>query len=147
MLLTFVKLNPSKVLDFEQAKAKATQDYEKVLRAQKLQEQAKAELKDFKGTDIAGVTRTSKIAGLSQEESTNFLNQLFFATTKEGVIGIGDKIVLYRINSSKIKDYDKTKDQAVKNAIMQLQETELMTNLLQKLENIFNIKSSIQTKE
>ncbi|MFY4820160.1 peptidylprolyl isomerase, partial [Aliarcobacter butzleri] len=63
------------------------------------------------------------------------------------VIGIGDKIVLYRINSSKIKDYDKTKDQAVKNAIMQLQETELMTNLLQKLENIFNIKSSIQTKE
>ena len=89
-----VKLNPAKVLDFEQAKAKATQDYEKVLRAQKLQEQAKAELKDFKGTDIAGVTRTSKIAGLSQEESTNFLNQLFFATTKEGVIGIGDKIVL-----------------------------------------------------
>ena len=47
----------------------------------------------------------------------------------------------------KIKDYDKTKDQAVKNAIMQLQETELMTNLLQKLENSFNIKSSIQTKE
>ena len=63
------------------------------------------------------------------------------------MIGIGDKIVFYRINSSKIKDYDKTKDQAVKNAIMQLQETELMTNLLQKLENIFNIKSSIQTKE
>ncbi|MFY4844105.1 peptidylprolyl isomerase [Aliarcobacter butzleri] len=147
IIVKVVKLNPSKVLDFEQAKAKTTQDYEKVLRAQKLQEQAKAELKDFKGTDITGVTRTSKIAGLSQEESTNFLNQLFFATTKEGVIGIGDKIVLYRINSSKIKDYDKTKDQAVKNAIMQLQETELMTNLLQKLENIFNIKSSIQTKE
>ena len=78
IIVKVVKLNPSKVLDFEQAKAKATQDYEKVLRAQKLQEQAKAELKDFKGTDIAGVTRTSKIAGLSQEESTNFLNQLFF---------------------------------------------------------------------
>lgn len=146
-IVKVVKVNASKVLDFEQAKAKVTQDYEKVLKAQKIQEQAKSELKDFKGTDIFGVTRNSKIEALSKEESTNFLNQLFFATTKEGVISVGEKVVLYRINSSKMKDYDKSKDDAVKAAIIQLQETELMTNLLQKLENMFNVKSSIQTKE
>lgn len=141
------KVNPSKVLEFEEAKAKVTQDYEKVLKSQKLQEEATIQLKDFTGTEIKGVTRDSKISGLLDEESSNFLNQLLFTTTKEGIINLGEKAVLYRIINSKIKDHDKTKDDAVKQVVMQLQDAELMTNLLKKLENSFNIKSTVQINQ
>jgi len=43
--------------------------------------------------------------------------------------------------------YDKTKDSMIEGAISKLQEDELMTNLLKKLENTYTIKSSIQDKE
>ena len=44
-------------------------------------------------------------------------------------------------------EYNKSKDEVVKSAIIQLQEDELMTNLLKRLENTFVIHSSIQEKE
>lgn len=121
----------------------------KTLKTKKLDELAANELKTFKGEDILGVTRESitKITGLEQQEASKFLNQLFSSTTKEGIAKLDNKIVLYRINNSKISDYDKTKDDVVKSTLKQLQEEELMTNLLKRLENTFPIQSSIQEKE
>lgn len=43
--------------------------------------------------------------------------------------------------------YDKSKDELVKNAVIQVQEGDLINNLLKKLETIYPIKTSIQTKE
>ena len=106
-------------------------------------------MKDFTGIDILGVTRESitKIEGLEQQEAAKFLNQLFSSTTKEGIAKLDNKVVLYRINNSKIAEYNKTKDEVVKGTLKQLQEEELMTNLLKRLENTFDIQSSIQEKE
>ena len=55
--------------------------------------------------------------------------------------------MLYSINNSKIGEYNKTKDEVVKGTLKQLQEEELMTNLLKRLENTFDIQSSFQEKE
>ena len=63
------------------------------------------------------------------------------------VAKLDGKVVLYRINNSKFGEYNKSKDNSVKETIIQLQEEELMTNLMKKLENSFDIKSSIQEKE
>lgn len=147
-----VKLNKKNVsapLSYEDALVSVSSDYEKTLKTKKLDELAANELKTFKGEDILGVTRESitKITGLEQQEASKFLNQLFSSTTKEGIAKLDDKIVLYRINNSKISDYDKTKDDVVKSTLKQLQEEELMTNLLKRLENTFPIQSSIQEKE
>jgi peptidyl-prolyl cis-trans isomerase D len=147
-----VKLNKKNIsapLSYEDALERVKADYEKILKDKKLDDLANAELKDFKGEDILGVTRESitKIAGLEQQEAAKFLNQLFSSTTKEGIAKLDNKVVLYRINNSKISDYDKTKDDVVKGTIKQLQEEELMTNLLKRLENTFAVQSSIQDKE
>lgn len=143
------KKNPSQVLTFEQASSLVSKDYEKTMKSKKLQELASSLLKDFTGVDILGVTRESitKITGLEQQEAAKFLNELFSATSKEGVVKLEDKVVLYRINNSKFGEYNKTKDDVVKGTIIQLQEEELMTNLMKKLENSFKIESSIQEKE
>ena len=126
-----------------------TKDYEKVIKNKKLNELATSQLKDFKGIDISNVTRESsnKIVGLEQKEASKFLNDLFAATSKEGVVKLEDKIVLFRIKDSKFSDYNKAKDELVKGTLIQLQEEELMTNLMKKLENSFEIQSSIKEKE
>ncbi|MBU0925559.1 peptidylprolyl isomerase [bacterium] len=147
-----VKLNKKNVsvpLSYEAALDAIKADYEKLLKEKKLNELANTQLKDFTGVDILGVTRESitKIDGLEQQEAAKFLNQLFSSTTKEGIAKLDNKVVLYRINNSKIAEYNKTKDEVVKGTLKQLQEEELMTNLLKRLENTFDIQSSIQEKE
>jgi len=148
-IVKVVKKNPSITLTFEQALVQVKTDFEKVLKSKKLEEIANSTLKDFKGEEISGITRESitKIPGLEQQEAAKFLNQLFSATTKEGIVKLDNKIVLFRINNSKMADYNKTKDDVVKGTIIQLQEEELMLNLMKKLENTFTIQSSIQEKE
>ena len=122
---------------------------EKIIKDKKLDELANTQLKDFSGVNISGVTRESsnKIVGLEQKEASKFLNDLFAATSKEGVVKLEDKIVLFRIKDSKFSDYNKAKDELVKGTLIQLQEEELMTNLMKKLENSFEIQSSIKEKE
>ena len=143
------KKNLSQPLSFEQAVSLVTKDYEKNLKDKKLDELANSQLKEFKGTDISGVTRESvnKILGLAKEEASKFLNQLFSSTSKEGMVKLENKVVLFRINNSKFAEYNKTRDDEVKESLIQLQEEELMTNLIKKLENSFEIQSSIQEKE
>ena len=149
LIVKLVKKNISIPLTYEQSLVQVKADYEKSAKNKKLEETAISELKDFKGTDIAAITRESitKITGLEQQEAAKFLNQLFSSTTKEGIVKLDNKVVLYKINNSKMAEYNKSKDEVVKSAIIQLQEDELMTNLLKRLENTFVIHSSIQEKE
>lgn len=149
LIVKLNKKNISSPLSYEDASSQVKVDYEKILKDKKLDEMANSELKDFKGEDISGVTRESitKITGLEKQEASKFLNQLFSSVSKEGIAKLENKVVLYRINNSKIAEYDKTKDEVVRGTLKQLQEEELMTNLLKRLENTFAIQSSLQEKE
>lgn len=141
------KINPSTILSYEDAKDKVLIDLTKELKSKKLDEVAQNELKEFKGIDVAGINRASaaKIQGLNEREAIEFLNQLFASSQKESVIRVGSKAILYRVNSSKMANYDKSKDNFIKDEIKQVQEADLISNLLKKLENSFTIKTSIQT--
>lgn len=149
IIAKLIKKNESAPLSYEDALEQVKFNFEKIAKENKLNQLANDELKDFKGINISGVTRESitKIKGLEQQESAKFLNQLFSSTSKEGIIKLGDKVVLYRINDSKMGQYDNSKNEVVKSTLVQLQEEELMTNLLKKLENTFNIQSSLEEKE
>lgn len=143
------KKNSAQPLTFEQSSAMVTKDFEKVSKAKKLEDTANAQLKDFTGMNITGVTRDSvnKISSLSQQEAAKFLKELFSSISKEGMVKLEEKIVLYKINNSKFGEYNKAKDDVVKGTLIQLQEEELMTNLIKKLETNFQIHSTIQEKE
>ena len=149
VIVKLVKKNPTTPLSFEQSLAQVKLDYERVSKVKKLEELANTQLKDFKGTEISGLTRESisKIEGLEQQEAGKFLTQLFSSTSKEGLVKLDGKVVLYRINNSKMAEYNKSKDEVVKGVIVQLIDEELMTNLLKRLENTYPIQSSIQDKE
>lgn len=135
-------------LSFEKALNQVKADYLKIAKDKKLDEVANSLLKKFEGKK-ATVSRESvnKISDLSQQDAANFLRQLFASTTKEGVIKLEDKSVLYKVLNSKFTNYDNTKDEMVKTTLTQIQEQELMTNFVKRLENMYEIQSSIQTKE
>ena len=107
------------------------------------------ELNDFKGTNIGFVARDSigEITGLNPTEAQQFLGALFATKTKTGQIEIGEKVVLYKINSSRLSSYDATKDVAVSGTLRDLQNNELMTNLVKRLENRYEVHTSMDTKE
>jgi peptidyl-prolyl cis-trans isomerase D len=149
LIVKLVKKNQSSSLPFEQAQPLVLKDYEKLMKDKKLDELATTQLKDFTGVNISGVTRetANKISGLAQKEAIKFLNELFSSTSKEGMVKLDDKVVLYRINSSKLGEYNKSKDDIVRSNLAQLQEEELMINLIKKLENSFKIQSLINEKE
>ena len=149
LIVKLTKKNQSLPLSFEQAQPLALKDYEKTMKDKKLDELANTQLKDFSGLNITGVTRetVNKITGLEQKEAIKFLNELFSSTSKEGIVKLDEKVVLYRINNSKLGEYNKSKDDIVKSNLVQLQEEELMTNLIKKLENSFKIQSLINEKE
>lgn len=136
-------------LSFEDAKSQVIVGYMAVTKNLKLEEMAKAQLKEFKGSEIKNVSRESidKIKGLEAQEAAKFLNELFSSTKKESFVKLNDKVVLYRINASKLGAYDKSKDESVKSTLVQLQDQELMSNLIKRLESSFEIQSSIDVKE
>lgn len=149
VITQLVKIEKAKPLSFEDAKQMAKKDYIFVTKQKNLEEMAQKQASSFKGIKIKGVTRESidKITLLEAQEAAQFLNQLFSSTKKEGFIKLNDKVVLYRVNNSKLGSYNKDRDNAVRSTLTQLQSQELMTNLVNALENTYEIQSSIQTKE
>ncbi|MAC83757.1 MAG: peptidylprolyl isomerase [Arcobacter sp.] len=141
--------NESKPLSYEKALEDVKVSYEKVAKAKKLDELAQKELENFVGTEVKGITRQSiaKIAGLEPQEAADFLSRLFVSTEKTGTIKVNDKVVLFRIDNSKFGTYDKARDESIKSTIVQLQSEELMNNLVKRLENKYEIQSSIEIKE
>ncbi len=149
VIVKLIKKIDAKPLTFELAKKDATKDFIKFERNKKLDELAKKDLKDFKGTLIKDISREDidKISGLTPQESAEFLKQLFSSLKKDGFIRLNDKIVLYRIESSSLAKYDSSKDKSIETTLTSLQKQELIGNLLQKLQNTFEIKSSLKEKE
>lgn len=142
------KISP-KTLSYEKAKDQASKDYAKAAKSLALEKNATEALKDFKGTNLGFVSRDeySKITGLDKDEALSFLSTLFSSTKKEGKITISEKVVLYKINDSKLVSYDATKDASVKSTLDNLLNQELMNNLVKSLENRYEVQSSLQTQE
>ncbi len=135
-----------KTLSYEKAKDRVSNDYVKVTKSLALEKNAIEILKNFKGVNLGFVARDeySKITGLTKDEALSFLSTLFSSTKKEGKITISDKVVLYKINDSKLVSYDTTKNASVKSKLDNLLNQELMNNLVKSLENRYEVQSSLQ---
>lgn len=140
---------PSKPLSFEKAKDLATADYEVVAKTKALDKKADAIIKNFTGKSLGYVSRTSvdKIDGLNHQEALQFLNTLFSTSSKIGKVNLGAKVVVYKIEDSRLGSYDSSKDEAVKATVNNLMNQELMTNFVKSLETRYEVQSSINTAQ
>lgn len=142
------QFNP-KPLEYDIAKHAVKKDFDLEARAAKLAENAKKQLENFTGVKLGYISRDSfnKITGLNANEAAQFLNSLFAVTQKQGQIKIDNKIVLYKINDSRLSKYDTSKDNIVKSTLSDLQNRELMTSFVKRLENRYEVQRSLDEKE
>ncbi|NQY94309.1 MAG: SurA N-terminal domain-containing protein, partial [Campylobacteraceae bacterium] len=142
------QFNP-KPLTYDAAKYAVSKDFDLESKRKQLEELAKKELEDFSGVKLGYISRDSfdKVTGLNANESAQFLNALFAVTQKKGQINIDNKIVLYTINDSRFSKYDSTKDNIVKSTLSNLQNSELMSSFVERLESRYEVQSTLNTKE
>ena len=138
-----------KPLSYEQAKEQVAQNYESVALNRALEKLSKEELENFKGKSLGYVSRDSyeKIPELQPQEALTFLNKLFSSTEKQGKVNLGNKIVLYKIEDTRLAQYDESKNEAVRSTVDKLLNQELINNLIKNLENRYEVQSSISLEE
>ncbi len=141
IIAQIAKINKPQPLSFEQAQVMAQQDYKSEEKQNLLKTKAQEELKNFTGMNIGFVNRSSiySIPGLNAQEAQQFLNQLFSSTSKEDVVMLATKAVVFKINESKMGDTSLAMDQNFKNSIQSLKENQLLTNLLEKLRTQYEV--------
>lgn len=136
-------------LEFKEAYSMVNNDYLMTERQIQIAQKAQELLKNFQGDNIGYVNRTSanKIPGLNPNEANEFLTKLFTSNEPKGMIELGEKIVLYKINSVRFTDINQAQKEAVLATLTNLQNNELMTNLINNLENRYEIQSSLENKK
>lgn len=125
-------------------------DYIDIQRSEKMKALVANELKNFTGEDLGFVSRKSidKIKGLTANEAYSFLSKLFIAKEKEGQIDINGKVIVYKVNSSKLADnITKEEESSVNDILSKLERTELMNNLINNLKSKYEVISSSDSKE
>jgi peptidyl-prolyl cis-trans isomerase D len=121
-------------------------DYEQTQKQIEVAQMAAKKLENFQAASIGYVNRTSTnaIKGLNEEESTQFLSQLFEAKEPKGFFQIGNKVVMYQINDSKLANVNDEQKDMIASSLQNLLNNELMNNLINNMENRTQIQSSLQ---
>ncbi|HHD81706.1 MAG TPA: peptidylprolyl isomerase [Campylobacterales bacterium] len=109
-----------------------------------LKKKAEARLGLFRGQNVGYVSRDMQtaIAGLTKEETLEFVNYVFDNNNNRGFKIIGDKAVLYQIMEQKLLSKDKLTKyaQLVNQNISQMKQAEVSQNLLKELRDRYDIE-------
>ena len=135
-----------KPLEFIDARSLAKVDF----KDQKTQETAikKAEelmKDDFEGIEIDFITRNSvtnlvqnPLLGISEQEASNFLEQLFVSKQTKGFIDLGNKLAVYKIIDQRLNAEAQAADEASQNQAKALKANLLRTAILGQLKTQYN---------
>ena len=139
-----LKVNPAKVKNYEDAKADILAIYTAEMKRQKLQELANASVDTFTGenTPFITVQDAKKLTALSENEASEFLQNLFSSEKKRSYITLNSgKIVLYYVLEQKLLT-NKQKDLA--SSVMKLKSGIFNQGLMKSLESKYKTEIFIQ---
>ncbi|MDD4854811.1 MAG: peptidylprolyl isomerase, partial [Sulfuricurvum sp.] len=123
-----------------EAKGEANIGYSHEMKKAKLQELAQNSFKTFHGTvsDFITHKESTQIAGLSAQESTEFVNKLFASKQKQGFLTLqSGNVILYNVLEQKLLQDTAVADD---NTVMKLKGNLLNQKLLKMLESKYPIK-------
>ena len=137
-----VKINEiilPKVMSFENAKPKVESDYTLQTKQKRLRTVAEKTLTTFNETNAThsqylSFGKNVNLQPLSKQESLQFLQKLFTSNKEKGMISIGDKIVIYKIEDQKLLSADKKSTPSVKQTTARIKKSIFENNLIQLLD-------------
>ncbi len=139
-----------RTMTFDEAKPIVLKQFKKHALVLALQKKAKARLDIFNGQNLGFVSRDSvaKIDGLSDAESSEFINYVFDQKTRKGFKIYGNKATMYRILEQKLLNDDKFNlyKSMITQSIVSNKQNELNNNLLVRLRKVYDIKQYYKGK-
>jgi peptidyl-prolyl cis-trans isomerase D len=136
------KVQPQ-TLPYEEVKEQVKDSFITQKKTTILEEKAKKAMENFDGKDIGYLTKNLKpfIDGLSDEESSKLVENVFASDKKINSMPLENKIVVYKITETKLAPYDKENDETVKSVIANIKANSAFTALLEQLKNRYETKS------
>ncbi len=134
-----LKINPSIVKTFEQAKISVLPLFIKEQKRKKLLELANNSFEDFEGrtSDFIKVTDAMMLSDISLIQAKEFLAQVFNTQMKKGSISLEDgTIIIYNILEQKMLDSKNEKE----DSIIQIKNAMFNEGLIKNLQNKYNTK-------
>lgn len=137
-------VTPPAPMSFEEAKPFLEDAFEQEQTQTILQERAQAALDTFTGqtTDFLSRDSTPKISGLSEEEASVFLAQVFDNNAKKDFVLLDEKAVLYEILEQKLLDQTKVEqyNTLVRENVNQIKGSEVNQALVDTLKKRYEIE-------
>ncbi len=150
IIVKLLNVTEPKPMSFEEAKPLVLKEYKKTVFKKKLEKKAKAALEMFNGKDIGFVSRDTvkKIDGLTDAQSSEFINYVFDQTKLTGYKLFDTKAVLYKVLEQKLLNNDKfeTYKTIITQSIDSNKQSELNRNLIAKLRNMYEIEQYYKGK-
>ena len=150
LIVKLLKVVKPRVMTFDEAKNEVLKEFKKHQLVLALEKRAKARLDIFNGQNLGFVSRDSvvKINGLSDGQSSEFINYIFDQTTKKGFKLFGNRAAMYRILEQKLLNNDKSKlyKNIITQSIVTNKQRELNSNLLARLRKVYDIEQYYKGK-
>lgn len=140
VIIKLEKLNPPMAQSYEEAFQEVTRDYTHELKKNGLQTMAQNTFATFHGIESDFITQKENkpLAGLTPQESTEFLTKLFSAKQKRGFLALQDgNVLLYNISNQKLLYNTAITDSS---SILKLKQDLLDQKLLKKLTATYPIE-------
>lgn len=137
-----------KILTFEEAKEKVTIDYKKNLIKSKLEEKKVALLKNFTGESLGYINRQNPpaIPSLNESERDKLIEDIYSSKTVLNATSFEDKIVVFKIEDTKIGNFDSEKNQILRQNIEKIKNDGVIMSLLTKLQKEYETKSNMKVE-
>lgn len=129
-------------MDFTSARELARADYIKSIKSLMLEERAKSSYKNFEGEFIGYVSRDdiTKFPKLTEEQSAQFLKELFASKDSRGYVILGEKAVLYNILEQKLLlDAKSDNSQFVEQNALTLKESSIEQAFIEDLQKRYEV--------
>jgi peptidyl-prolyl cis-trans isomerase D len=142
------KIEPT-TLSFEEASLFVKNDFLQTIVKQRLDEKKNALLKNFTGTNIGFISKEKlpTVASLTKEEIEKLAQDITSSTTILNTTSFGNKVVVYKIESSRAGAFDSEKNRYLLENIAKIKNDEIIMSLLDKLKNEYTTKSNMEVKQ
>ncbi len=137
-----VKLNKvvlPKIKSFEEAKSQVSADYTLQAKKEALSALADKTLQTFNEanathSEYLSLEDNVNLNPLNKQESLQFLQKLFTSNKEKGMISVGDKIIVYKIEDQKLLPADTEKAETLKQTTAKIKKSTFENNLIQLLD-------------
>jgi peptidyl-prolyl cis-trans isomerase D len=130
-------------LPFEDVKSQINKAYILAEKEKTLEKKGETAVTNFSGENIGYIDRNSElnIKGLSLEENKALSQSIFNSSKILNYINLKDKVVVYKIEDTKLGKIDDEKSNLVLSTIQNYKSNAIASELLEQLQNRYSIKS------